>query len=106
MKTCLTGKGKISHLLGMGPEQHDPKFQIWEEEDSMIMSWLWNSMLPEISSTFLVLSTAKEIWEAVRQTYPKVHDAAQIFEIKTKISATKQGERSVTEYANLLKNLW
>ena len=72
----------------------------------MVMSWLWNSMLPEISDTCMFLTTAKEIWEAVRQTYSKVRDAAQIYEIKTKISATKQGDNSVTEYANRLKGLW
>ena len=70
----------------MGPEQSDPNFQIWDEEDSMIMSWLWNLMLPEISSTFMFLSTAKEIWEAVRQTYSKIRDVAQIIQIKTDFS--------------------
>lgn len=72
----------------------------------MVMSWLWNSMVPEISDTCMFLPTAKEIWEAVEKTYSKVGDAAQIYEIKTKIAATKQGGRSVTEYANLLKILW
>lgn len=70
------------------------------------MSWLWISMLPEISNTCMFLTTTKEIWEVVGQTYSKVCDAAQIYEIKIKISATKQGSLSVTEYANLLKNLW
>ena len=63
-------------------------------------------MLPEISDTCMFVTTAKEIWEIVRQTYSKVHDAAQVYEIKTKISTTKQGDHSVTEYANWLKGLW
>ena len=33
-------------------------------------------------------------------------DLAQIYEIKTKLMAAKQGNLSVTEYTNLLKNLW
>ena len=37
----------------------------------MIMSWLWNLMLPEISSTCIFFSMAKEVWDAVRQTYSK-----------------------------------
>ena len=44
----------------------DPKFDAWDEEDSMVMLWLWNSMTPTISDTCMFLSTAKEIWEAVR----------------------------------------
>ncbi|KAK2991614.1 hypothetical protein RJ640_014010 [Escallonia rubra] len=102
----MKGKGKLSHLLGTGPKKGDPRFDVWDEEDSMVMSWLWNSMLPEISDTFMFLPSAKEIWEAAQHTYSKVRDAARVFEIKSKISDIKQGDRSVTEYANLLKNLW
>ena len=96
----------LRHLLGTRLEQSDPKFQNWDEDNIMILTWLWNLILPEISGTCMFLSTAKEVWKVVRQIYSKVCDAAQIFEIKSKISATKQGEWSVTEYSNILKNLW
>ena len=66
VRTFLKGKGKLSHLLGTGPKPEDPRFDAWDEEDSMVMSWLWNSMLPEIRDTCMFLTTAKEIWEAVR----------------------------------------
>ena len=69
----------------------------------MIMSWLWNSMLPEISGTCMFLTMAKEIQKTVRQTYSKVCDATQIYEIKQKNSTTKQGTRLVIEYYNLMK---
>jgi len=70
------------------------------------MAWLWNAMELEISDTCMFLSTAKEIWETVQQTYSKKNDSAQIYEIKVKLMAIKQGNLSVTEYMNLLKNLW
>jgi len=54
----------------------------------------------------MFLTTAKDIWEAIRLTYSKVHDAAQIYEIRTKVVATKQEARSITEYANVLQTLW
>ncbi|XP_043817124.1 uncharacterized protein LOC110624504 isoform X2 [Manihot esculenta] len=104
--TFLKERGKLSHLLGTGLDPKYPKFGPWAAQDSIVMSWLWNSMLPEISDAYMFLSTAKEIWEAIKQTYSKVHTAAQIYEIKTKISATKQGSQSVTEYSNYLKSLW
>ena len=69
------------------------------------MSWLWNSMLLEISDIVMFLSTTKEIWDVVKLTYSKIHDATQIYEIKTKVAATKQGSRLITEYANLLQTL-
>ncbi|KAJ0085405.1 hypothetical protein Patl1_07178 [Pistacia atlantica] len=104
--TFLKGKGKLSHLLGTGPKKGNSKFDAWDEEDSMVMSWPWNSLLPEINDTFMFLPASKEIWETAKETYSKVRDCAQIYEIKTKIYGIKQGDHLVTEYANLLKNLW
>ena len=83
------GKDKISHLLGTRPKVRDPKFNAWDEDDSMVMSWLWNSMTPTISDACMFLSTTKEIWESIRHTYLKARDAAQVYEIKIKIAATK-----------------
>lgn len=66
--TFLKGKGKIRHLLGTGPSKEDTTFDVWDEHDAMVMSWLWNSMLPEISDSTMFLSTPKEIWDAVKET--------------------------------------
>ena len=63
-------------------------------------------MIPEISDTCMFLNTAKEIWIAVEQTYSKAKDAAQVYDVKVKIVAAKQGNKTVTEYANQLKSLW
>lgn len=41
------------------------------------MTWLWSSIVPEINDTYMFLPNAREIWEAVKQTYSKVHDATQ-----------------------------
>ena len=61
VRPVLKGKGKISHLMGTGLKPGDPCFEVWDEEDSMIMAWLWNSMTPEISDTCMFLATAKDI---------------------------------------------
>ena len=106
VKTYLKGKGRLSHLLGTGPKRGDSCFEAWDEADSMVMSWLWDSMDPAISDTCMFLTTAKEIWDSIRRTYSKACDAAQVYEIKVKTGASKQGDKTVTEYANSLKNLW
>jgi len=105
IKTFLKGKGKLSHLEGSGPQENDPMYGAWDE-DSLVISWLWNSMNPEISDTVMFLTMAREIWVAVKITYSNVHDAAQIHELRTKATTTKQGNRSITEYSNLLQTLW
>ena len=44
-------KGKLSYLRGTGPKKGDIQFNTWDDEDSMIMAWLWNSMMHEINDT-------------------------------------------------------
>ena len=62
----------------------------WDVEDSMLMLWLWSSIQPEGNKNYIFLSTTKDIWETVKRTYSKVQDAYVVYEIKTKISSTKQ----------------
>ncbi|KAL5560251.1 hypothetical protein UlMin_036462 [Ulmus minor] len=52
--TFLKGKEKPSHLLGTRPKKEDPRFDAWDEEDSKVLAWLWNSMTPEINDTVLL----------------------------------------------------
>ena len=106
VRTVLKGKGKISHLMGIDPKPGDPRFDVWDEEDFMIMVWLWNSMTPEISDTCMFLAMAKDIWDAIQQTYSKARDAAQVYEVKVKTIAAQRESKIVTEYANQLKTLW
>ena len=75
--TVMKRKGEINHLMGTGPKPGDPRFEVWDEEDSMIMTWLWNYMTPEISDTCMFLATTKDIWDAIQQTYSEARDAAQ-----------------------------
>lgn len=98
----------MKHLADPAPKEEDPNFTKWDEEDSMIMVCLWSYMVLEISDTcmFMFLSTSKEIWDVVNETYSKAKDAAQVNEVKVKTMAAKQGNRTVTEYANQLEALW
>jgi len=41
----------------------------------------------------------------MEQTYSKAKDVAQIYDVKVKTVAAKQGNKTVTEYANHLKSL-
>ena len=58
LKKYLKGKGRLSHLLGLGPEKGNPTFEAWNEADSMIMFWLWDLMVPAISNPYMFLTTA------------------------------------------------
>lgn len=56
--------------MGTEPSEKDPKFASWDEQDSMVMSWLWNSMLPENSDTCMFLGSAKEFGRSCDRLLP------------------------------------
>ena len=57
MQTFFMGKGKLSHLIRLALSEDNPKFFTWDEEESMILSWLWNSMQPEISECYNIMKS-------------------------------------------------
>ena len=53
----------------------------------------------------MLLTIPKEFWEAVWETYSKIQEAAQIYEIKAKITDTKPSNLYMIEYYNIMKRL-
>ncbi|GMJ10400.1 hypothetical protein HRI_004709200 [Hibiscus trionum] len=70
------------------------------------MSWLINSMAPEVVSQFQLFETTSEIWEAVRDTYSSTNNNYELFGIESTSSALKQDAMNVTQYYTTLTNLW
>lgn len=109
MKTCLCHVAVLqwlSHLTGIETKLRDPKFEAWDEEDSMIMARLLNLMIPEISDTCMIMTTAKDIQDVVEQTYSRAKDAVQVYKVQVETVTSKQGNKIVIEHANQLKSLW
>uniref|UniRef100_A0A2N9HEH7 Integrase catalytic domain-containing protein n=1 Tax=Fagus sylvatica TaxID=28930 RepID=A0A2N9HEH7_FAGSY len=104
----VTGKGKLGYLTGekIKPAISDPLFSTWVEENAMLMSWLLNSMTPDINASFLRLPTAHDIWDAVAQTYFTGNDASQIYELRRKAHETRQQGKSLASYFSALQTIW
>lgn len=108
IKLVIDGKGKLGYLTGetKKPSSTDASLQKWKSENSMVTAWLVNSMKPSIGKTYMFLPTAKEVWDAVRETYSDLENFSQIFEIKTRLWQMKQEGKTVTEYYTEMKALW
>ena len=60
----IRGRGKIGYLIGekKEPAPEDSTYPMWEAENSMVMTWLVNSMEEDISSNHrLTIFFMKEI---------------------------------------------
>ncbi|RDX78012.1 hypothetical protein CR513_41773, partial [Mucuna pruriens] len=56
---CITLEGckKLSHTEGTDPPRDDLKFEAWDDEDSLIMTWLRNFMTPKIRWNYMFYSS-------------------------------------------------
>ncbi|RVW21088.1 hypothetical protein CK203_106167 [Vitis vinifera] len=104
----IRGRGKMGYLTGekKAPAVDDPNYAIWDAENSMVMTWLVNSMEEDISSNYMCYPTTQELWENVNQMYSDLGNQSQIFELTLKLGEIRQGEDNVTKYFNSLKRIW
>ena len=58
----VRGRGKLGYLNDtfIEPAKTDPTYPIWDANNSIVMSWLVNSMTDEIQSNYLCYPTAKK----------------------------------------------
>nr|GMC86690.1 uncharacterized protein LOC109159828 [Ipomoea batatas] len=81
----ICGKGKDDYLTGTAakPETAEPGFRKWKIENSMIMSWLINSMNNDIGENFSLFETAQEIWDAAKETYSSSENTTELFRVES-----------------------
>ena len=106
---CTSEAGeKSGYLTGEKKETapEDPTYSTWDAENSMVMTWLVNSMEEDLSSNYMCYHTAKELWGNVNQMYSDLGNQSQVYELTMKLEEIRQGEGSVTKYFNSLKSLW
>lgn len=68
MKLIINDKGRIGYLIGeigKPDSMNMSALQRWSSGNSMVITWLINSIKPKISKTYIVLLTTKEVWEAI-----------------------------------------
>ena len=103
-----SGHGCEDYLNGSAiqPSFKDPKFRLWRAENNLVMSWLICSMTTEIGGNFLLYSTAKEIWDAARDTFSSKENTAELFQIESMLHDLRQGKSSVTTSYTTLSCYW
>ncbi|KAK6921131.1 Retrotransposon Copia-like, N-terminal [Dillenia turbinata] len=104
-RSCLLfiqARGLKGYVTGEKPKPAitDSTYNQWEAENSLVMSWLINSMQPHISKGYLLFNTAHKIWSAVTLTYSQVGNDAQIYELRNKAVCLEDA----TKFQKLVEN--
>lgn len=63
----------------------------------MVVSCLINYMPKEIGEDFMHYKSAKEIWDAIKETYSNNDSTSALFEVKSILNDLRQGELTITQ---------
>lgn len=106
IRTSLEAKDKAGFIDGSlaAPTTAD-EFRKWKRVDSMIKSWIMDSISKDIADTLIYCASAKKLWDEVEERYG-ISTGPQLYQIQREISTIQQGADSVTTYYSKLHRAW
>ncbi|RDX63718.1 hypothetical protein CR513_57818, partial [Mucuna pruriens] len=107
MKMSLKLKNKLQFVDGTlsKPTSDDPNYMAWNRCNTLVLSWIINSLDPTIAQSVLWTESALEVWNDLRDKYYQ-GDVFRICELQEEIYSLKQGDLSIAQYFTHMKALW
>ncbi|KAF3771775.1 hypothetical protein EJ110_NYTH59621 [Nymphaea thermarum] len=62
------------------PVEKSGKYGSWKEDNNIVMSWIMNSVQPQITSTIAYYTSAKQMWDFLKQTYSNDKNVSKILQ--------------------------
>nr|GEZ28282.1 Gag-pre-integrase domain, Gag-polypeptide of LTR copia-type [Tanacetum cinerariifolium] len=81
------------------------EYKSWMRCDAMIKGWLTKAMEKGIRDSVKYANTSSEIWSDLKERFGK-ESAPRAYELKKKITATRQEGSNVLTYYTRLRSLW
>lgn len=107
MRTSLDAKNKLGFVDGIftRPLESDVNFRLWFRCNSMVKSWLLNSVSPQIYRSILRMNDASEIWRDLFSRF-NMTNLPRTYNLTQEIQDLRQGTLSLSAYYTRLKTLW
>ncbi|XP_073017752.1 uncharacterized protein [Primulina eburnea] len=107
MSMALTAKNKLGFVDGSfsQPPTDDLVYGSLLRCNSMVISWILNSVNREIADSLLYFPTAYEIWIDLQDRFQQINDP-RIFQIKKLLNGLQQGSMDVSTYYTCMRTLW
>lgn len=99
MQTALCAKNKLGFVDGtiQKPKEGDPKLEDWGSCNSMIVSWITNSLEKHLQPSVSRIKDAKVLWDELKQRFSRGNKAA-VYKVKSEIAMCKQEKLTVDEF--------
>lgn len=102
----LRAKNKLCFIdrLLKKPDLSSLDFGLWEMCNSMIVSWLYNSLDKGLQEGLAYMDDAYEMWNELKEQFFQ-GNAHRVHQSKKEISCLEQGGEKVVTYYTKLKSL-
>ncbi|XP_074380961.1 uncharacterized protein LOC141721771 [Apium graveolens] len=107
MSLALSAKNKLGFVTGKFkiPAESLKYFAHCKRCNDMIITWLLNSIIPEIRSIWVYISLASDVWEDIHVRF-SLSNGPRIYELKKALSSLTQYTLSISGYYTKFKMLW
>ena len=104
---ALRSQNKLGFIDGSiaTPDKSDSHFVTWEIVNSMLCSWIANSLDDSIRATVSRLSNVKILWECLKNRY-SVKNGPKVYKVWSDLTLTKQAGASVMSYYTQFLGMW
>ncbi|KAJ0913978.1 putative RNA-directed DNA polymerase [Helianthus annuus] len=107
MKLALEAKNKFGFINGKCEKSTEDAVLAsqWDRCNSVVLTWLLNSVSEELFLGQVFSSLASEVWEDLKETYDKI-DGSVVYDLFKKINSISQNGSTVADYYNRLTTMW
>ncbi|XP_040996041.1 uncharacterized protein LOC121242216 [Juglans microcarpa x Juglans regia] len=107
MFLSLKARNKLGFIDGSLPlpTTTDPLFSPWSKCDTIVLSWMLNSLSLKIAQSVIHVDSSYALLLELKERFSQ-GNGPRIFELQTAISALRQDQNDVSTYFTILKILW
>ena len=103
----MRSKKKLGFLDGtiQRPDDDSDDLEDWYTVNSMLVSWIFNTIESTLRSTISYKDSAFDLWQDIRERF-RVTNGPRIQQLKVAVVECKQGNSTISDYYGRMKKLW
>ncbi|KAL0431495.1 UNVERIFIED_CONTAM: Retrovirus-related Pol polyprotein from transposon RE2 [Sesamum radiatum] len=107
IKRALRAKTKLGFIDGsyMKPSTTDDNYEQWMKVDSMVTTWILNSISRDIVQAYTYAKSSRSLWLDLEQRYGGCNGQL-LYQLQRSITSLSQGNLNLADYYTKLKMLW
>lgn len=107
MNIALDAKNKLAFVDGTleRPAESHPNYRIWSRCNSMVKSWILNTVSKQIYKRILRFNDAAEIWKDLLTRF-HITNLPRSYQLSQQNWSLQQGSMDLATYYTTLKTLW